>query len=110
MLVRGWSLFSVSTIESSRVLLISNVALHGILCVCVCTCVRVCTCCSAVKPQEDGGVSDQLYAEIKPAVDGANYIIKHMHNKNNYNEVRRRWAWPAWEGGRGSHTDHHYGK
>lgn len=45
-------------------------------------------CPSAVKPQEDGGVSDQLYAEIKPAVDGANYIIKHMHNKNNYNEVR----------------------
>lgn len=33
-------------------------------------------------------MSDQLYAEIKPAVDGANYIIKHMHNKNNYNEVR----------------------
>lgn len=40
-----------------------------------------------VKPQDDGGVTEQLYAEIKPAVDGANYIIKHMRNKNDYNEV-----------------------
>lgn len=32
-------------------------------------------------------MTDQLYAEIKPAVDGANYIIKHMRNKNDYNEV-----------------------
>lgn len=46
--------------------------------------------CVVVKPQEDGGVTDQLYAEIKPAVDGANYIIKHMRNKNDYNEVRWR--------------------
>lgn len=43
-----------------------------------------------VKPQEDGGVTDQLYAEIKPAVDGANYIIKHMRHKNDYNEVGQR--------------------
>lgn len=43
-----------------------------------------------MKPQDDGGVTDQLYAEIKPAVDGANYIIKHMRNKNDYNEVRWR--------------------
>lgn len=69
----------------------------------------VCTCGSAVKPQEDGGVSDQLYAEIKPAVDGANYIIKHMHNKNNYNEVGRLrvgvgWAWPARGRGHGAPT------
>ncbi len=46
--------------------------------------------CVVVKPQDDGGVTDQLYAEIKPAVDGANYIIKHMRNKNDYNEVRKR--------------------
>lgn len=31
---------------------------------------------------------DQLYGEIKPAVDGANYIVKHMRDKNDYNEVR----------------------
>lgn len=48
----------------------------------------MCVSCAAVKPQEDGGVTDQLYAEIKPAVDGANYIISHMRNKNDYNEVR----------------------
>lgn len=43
---------------------------------------------SVVKPQEEDVVTDQLYGEIKPAVDGANYIVKHMHNKNDYNEVR----------------------
>ncbi|XP_056869707.1 acetylcholine receptor subunit delta-like [Takifugu flavidus] len=43
---------------------------------------------ATVKPQEEGGASDQLYAEIKPAVDGANYIIKHMRNMNDYNELR----------------------
>ncbi|KAF0028558.1 hypothetical protein F2P81_019645 [Scophthalmus maximus] len=43
---------------------------------------------AVVNPQEDGGLTEQLYAEIKPAVDGANYIIKHMRNKNDYNEVK----------------------
>ena len=43
--------------------------------------------CALVKPPVDGEATDQLYGEMKPAVDGANYIIKHMHNKNNYNEV-----------------------
>ncbi|XP_049912948.1 acetylcholine receptor subunit delta isoform X1 [Epinephelus moara] len=45
-----------------------------------------------VKPQEDGGVTDQLFAEIKPALDGANYIIKHMRNKNDYNEEKDNWS------------------
>uniref|UniRef100_UPI0037E7DA35 acetylcholine receptor subunit delta isoform X1 n=2 Tax=Semicossyphus pulcher TaxID=241346 RepID=UPI0037E7DA35 len=45
-----------------------------------------------VKPQEDGDVTDQLYAEIKPAMDGANYIIKHMRNKNDYNEEKDNWS------------------
>uniref|UniRef100_A0A3Q3WNQ2 Uncharacterized protein n=1 Tax=Mola mola TaxID=94237 RepID=A0A3Q3WNQ2_MOLML len=40
----------------------------------------------------DGGVTDQLYAEIKPAVDGANYIISHMRNKNDYNEEKDNWS------------------
>lgn len=35
-------------------------------------------------------VSEQLYNEMKPAVEGANYIVKHMHDKNDYNEVRRQ--------------------
>ncbi|TWW70646.1 Acetylcholine receptor subunit delta, partial [Takifugu flavidus] len=47
---------------------------------------------ATVKPQEEGGASDQLYAEIKPAVDGANYIIKHMRNKNDYNEEKDNWS------------------
>uniref|UniRef100_A0A672GJ12 Cholinergic receptor, nicotinic, delta (muscle) n=1 Tax=Salarias fasciatus TaxID=181472 RepID=A0A672GJ12_SALFA len=47
---------------------------------------------AVVKPQDDGGVTDQLYAEMKPAVDGANYIIKHMRNKNDYNEEKDNWS------------------
>uniref|UniRef100_A0A3B3DSH6 Cholinergic receptor, nicotinic, delta (muscle) n=2 Tax=Oryzias melastigma TaxID=30732 RepID=A0A3B3DSH6_ORYME len=47
---------------------------------------------AVVKPQEDGGVTDQLYAEIKPAVDGANYIIRHRRNKNDYNEEKDNWS------------------
>lgn len=47
-------------------------------------CVRI-----AVKPQSDGEVTEQLYSEMKPGVDGANYIVKHMHDKNDYNEVRQ---------------------
>uniref|UniRef100_A0A3Q3A8X6 Cholinergic receptor, nicotinic, delta (muscle) n=1 Tax=Kryptolebias marmoratus TaxID=37003 RepID=A0A3Q3A8X6_KRYMA len=40
-------------------------------------------------PQEEDGVTEQLYGEIKPAVVEANYIIiNHMHNKNDYNEVK----------------------
>uniref|UniRef100_A0A674PA86 Cholinergic receptor, nicotinic, delta (muscle) n=1 Tax=Takifugu rubripes TaxID=31033 RepID=A0A674PA86_TAKRU len=37
-------------------------------------------------------VTHALYAEIKPAVDGANYIIKHMRNKNDYNEEKDNWS------------------
>ncbi|XP_072306673.1 acetylcholine receptor subunit delta [Eucyclogobius newberryi] len=47
---------------------------------------------AVVKPAEDGGETEQLYAEIKPAVDGANYIIKHMRNKNDYNEEKDNWS------------------
>lgn len=36
----------------------------------------------------DGEASEQLYAEMKPAVEGANYIVKHMRDKNDYSEVR----------------------
>ncbi|CAK6970257.1 acetylcholine receptor subunit delta [Scomber scombrus] len=44
------------------------------------------------KLQEEGSVTEQLYGEIKPAVDGANYIIKHMRNKNDYNEEKDNWS------------------
>ncbi|KAI4806613.1 hypothetical protein KUCAC02_017431 [Chaenocephalus aceratus] len=44
------------------------------------------------KQSADDGVTDQLYAEIKPAVDGANYIIKQMRNKNDFNEEKDNWS------------------
>ncbi|XP_034023762.1 acetylcholine receptor subunit delta [Thalassophryne amazonica] len=47
---------------------------------------------AVTKPQEEGGVTEQLYAELKPGVDGANYIIKHMRNKNDYNEEKDNWS------------------
>uniref|UniRef100_A0A4W5JIN3 Acetylcholine receptor subunit delta n=1 Tax=Hucho hucho TaxID=62062 RepID=A0A4W5JIN3_9TELE len=47
---------------------------------------------AAVKPQSDGEVTEQLYSEMKPGVDGANYIVKHMHDKNDYNEEKDNWS------------------
>ncbi|KAG7274102.1 hypothetical protein CRUP_028809 [Coryphaenoides rupestris] len=44
------------------------------------------------EPVVDGEATEQLYGEMKPAVDGANYIIKHMHNKNDYNEEKDNWS------------------
>lgn len=41
---------------------------------------------------DDGEVTQQLFTEIKPAVDGANYIVKHMHDKNDYNEEKDSWS------------------
>lgn len=32
-------------------------------------------------------IQEQLYSEVKPAIDGANFIIKHTRDKNDYNEV-----------------------
>ncbi|XP_049659265.1 acetylcholine receptor subunit delta isoform X2 [Accipiter gentilis] len=34
---------------------------------------------------------DQLYEHIKPVVDGANFIVKHMREKNSYNEEKDNW-------------------
>ncbi|MGH0154300.1 UNVERIFIED_CONTAM: hypothetical protein FKN15_027042 [Acipenser sinensis] len=36
-------------------------------------------------------MTDQLLAEMKPAVDGANYIVKNMKDKNDYNEEKDNW-------------------
>ncbi|XP_051970011.1 acetylcholine receptor subunit delta [Xyrauchen texanus] len=40
----------------------------------------------------DSEVNEQLYNEMKPAVEGANYIVKHMHDKNDYNEEKDNWS------------------
>ncbi|XP_020667153.3 acetylcholine receptor subunit delta [Pogona vitticeps] len=37
------------------------------------------------------GRDEQLYNEIKPAITGANYIVKHMRDKNDYNEEKDNW-------------------
>ncbi|KAL7840648.1 hypothetical protein AOLI_G00259710 [Acnodon oligacanthus] len=47
---------------------------------------------AAYKPGNDNEVNEQLYGEMKPAVEGANYIVKHMHNKNDYNEEKDNWS------------------
>lgn len=33
------------------------------------------------------GSEQDLFNELKPAVEGANFIINHMKDQNNYNEV-----------------------
>ncbi|XP_060717636.1 acetylcholine receptor subunit delta-like [Tachysurus vachellii] len=44
------------------------------------------------KSSSNSEVSDQLYNELKPAVEGANYIFKHMRDKNDYNEEKDNWS------------------
>ncbi|KAM9436754.1 acetylcholine receptor subunit delta [Clarias gariepinus] len=44
------------------------------------------------KSSSNADVTDQLFNELKPAVEGANYIVKHMHNKNDYNEEKDNWS------------------
>ncbi|NXY79922.1 ACHD protein, partial [Glareola pratincola] len=34
---------------------------------------------------------EQLYEHIKPVIDGANFIVKHMREKNSYNEEKDNW-------------------
>ncbi|KFW72166.1 Acetylcholine receptor subunit delta, partial [Pygoscelis adeliae] len=38
-----------------------------------------------------GAGEEQLYEHIKPVIDGANFIIKHMREKNSYNEEKDNW-------------------
>ncbi|XP_053246790.1 acetylcholine receptor subunit delta [Podarcis raffonei] len=37
------------------------------------------------------GTQEQLYNEIKPAITGANFIVKHTRDKNDYNEEIDNW-------------------
>ncbi|XP_070610354.1 acetylcholine receptor subunit delta-like [Erythrolamprus reginae] len=43
-------------------------------------------------PHGSGNLQDQLYDEIKPAIAGANFIVKHMQEKNSYNEEKDNWS------------------
>ncbi|CAH2248070.1 acetylcholine receptor subunit delta [Pelobates cultripes] len=42
-------------------------------------------------PMRTDNSQDQLFGEIKPAVDGANFIVKHMRDKNDYSEEKDNW-------------------
>ncbi|XP_053316341.1 acetylcholine receptor subunit delta-like [Spea bombifrons] len=44
-----------------------------------------------INPTSPDNAQDQLYGEIKPAIDGANFIVKHMKDKNDYNEEKDNW-------------------
>ncbi|XP_073531350.1 acetylcholine receptor subunit delta isoform X4 [Phyllobates terribilis] len=44
-----------------------------------------------VNPLNGDSSHDQLYGEMKPAIDGANFIVKHMRDKNDYNEEKDNW-------------------
>lgn len=34
-----------------------------------------------------GDTQEQLYGEVQPAIDGANFIVEYTREKNAYNEV-----------------------
>lgn len=38
-------------------------------------------------PASSEQVQQELFNEMKPAVDGANFIVNHMRDQNSYNEV-----------------------
>ncbi|KAG9330298.1 hypothetical protein JZ751_025777 [Albula glossodonta] len=44
------------------------------------------------RSNNEGVATEQLYAEMKPAVEGANYIVKHMRDKNDYSEEKDNWS------------------
>ncbi|XP_044532461.1 acetylcholine receptor subunit delta isoform X2 [Gracilinanus agilis] len=47
----------------------------------------------ARRPPPGSEASQQeLFNEIKPAVDGANFIVTHMRDQNNYNEEKDSWS------------------
>lgn len=38
-------------------------------------------------PAGSDQAQQELFSELKPAVDGANFIVNHMKDQNNYNDV-----------------------
>ncbi|CAM5137787.1 unnamed protein product [Eretmochelys imbricata] len=46
---------------------------------------------SRPRPLGMADIQEQLYSEVKPAIDGANFIIKHTRDKNDYNEEKDNW-------------------
>ncbi|NXD63589.1 ACHD protein, partial [Eolophus roseicapillus] len=44
-----------------------------------------------LQPLGMGTGEEQLYEHIKPVIDNANFIVKHMREKNSYNEEKDNW-------------------
>ncbi|XP_037705368.1 acetylcholine receptor subunit delta [Choloepus didactylus] len=42
-------------------------------------------------PSSSEQAQQELFNELKPAVDGANFIVKHMRDQNNYNKEKDSW-------------------
>ncbi|XP_011835615.1 PREDICTED: acetylcholine receptor subunit delta isoform X2 [Mandrillus leucophaeus] len=42
-------------------------------------------------PASSEQAQQELFNELKPAVDGANFIVNHMRDQNNYNEEKDSW-------------------
>lgn len=38
-------------------------------------------------PASSEQAQQELFSELKPAMDGANFIVNHMRDQNSYNEV-----------------------
>lgn len=43
-------------------------------------------------PEVSEQAQQELFSELKPAVDGANFIVNHMRDQNNYNEEKDCWS------------------
>ncbi|XP_069473641.1 acetylcholine receptor subunit delta-like [Ambystoma mexicanum] len=44
-----------------------------------------------LNPLSSNDVDDLLLQEMTPAIEGANFIVKHMREKNDYNEEKDNW-------------------
>ncbi|XP_053167695.1 acetylcholine receptor subunit delta isoform X2 [Hemicordylus capensis] len=44
------------------------------------------------KPQGVDDMQELLYNEIKPAITGANFIVQHTRDKNNFNDEKDSWS------------------
>uniref|UniRef100_A0A8C6QW55 Cholinergic receptor, nicotinic, delta polypeptide n=1 Tax=Nannospalax galili TaxID=1026970 RepID=A0A8C6QW55_NANGA len=42
-------------------------------------------------PASSEQAQQELFSELKPAVDGANFIVNHMRDQNSYNEEKDNW-------------------
>ncbi|XP_078524237.1 acetylcholine receptor subunit delta-like [Lissotriton helveticus] len=46
---------------------------------------------ASMKPLTQNEVQEQLLTEVTPSIEGANFIVKHMRDRNAYNEEKDNW-------------------